>query len=442
MPRRHERFIMSDPIKTTSSQASKRLTIHILIGMAAGVLLGITLNAIRGPGGLEGPGFLDVYVTDGALYFVGQVFLRLLQVIVIPLVLVSLIAGTAALEDISRVGRVGLKTLALYLITTAIAISLAMGAALLLRPGAGVPPPDAGSYVAKEAPPFVETLINIFPRNVFEAMANGQMLPIIVFAVFFGLAITLAGKPGQRVLSFIKELDTVVMKLVWIIMLLAPYGVFALVARTFATLGFDGIWILGKYFAVVLGVLILHAAITYPILLTTLARLSPLRFLKSVREVQLFAFSTASSNATIPVTLRTVEEKLGARNSIASFSVPLGATVNMDGTAIMQGVATIFIAQVYAIDLSTVDLLMVILTATMASIGTAGVPGVGLLMLSMILTQVGLPVDGIALIIGIDRLLDMVRTAVNVTGDCAVSCIVAKSEGEWDRAIFEQEDEA
>lgn len=411
------------------------------MGMAMGVGLGLTLNLLQAyvlpPTIAAG---VDTYLTNGLFYGVGQVFVRLLQVIVIPLVLVSLISGTAALDDISRVGRVGIKTVLLYLATTAVAITLAMGAALFLKPGSGVAPPEGAVFEMRESPPFIQVLIDVFPRNIFEAMTSGQMLPIIVFAILFGLAITMAGDTGQRVLAVITDLDVVVMKLVWIIMLLAPFGVFALVTRTFTDLGVPAILLLAKYFGVVLGVLILHSLVTYPLLLKLLSGIPPIRFLKRVREVQLFAFSTASSNATIPVSLRVVEERLGVDNSIAAFSIPLGATINMDGTAIMQGVATVFIAQVYGIDLGAIDLLMVVLTATMASIGTAGVPGVGLIMLTMILRQVGLPVEGITLIIGIDRLLDMVRTAVNVTGDCAVSCIVAKSEGEWDEAVFQHED--
>ena len=289
------------------------------------------------------------------------------------------------------------------------------------------------------APPsLVEVLINIFPKNVVSAMAEGNMLQIIVFAILFWLAITLSGKPGQRLLALFNDLNEIIMTLVWIVMRLAPIGVFALIARTFATQGFDAFGPLLKYFFLVLGVLFFHALVTYPILLKGLSGLNPIRFISKLREVQVFAFSTASSNATIPVTLTTAENNLGVHNSVASFTVPLGATINMDGTAIMQGVATVFIAQAYGMGLDIADYLMVIVTATLASIGTAGVPGVGLIMLSMVLTQVGLPVEGIGLIIGIDRLLDMVRTAVNVTGDCAVSCIVARSEGELDLEVYNQ----
>lgn len=428
----------TDDIKDDSG---KQLTLRILFGMVAGIAVGVLLNFLSTSAlGVSGQNFVSGWLTDGIFQFIGRAFVNLLQVIVIPLVLVSLISGTAAMEDVAKVGRIGIKTLVLYLFTTALAISFAMAAALIFKPGAGFAMDESVTFTATEAPPLVQVFINIVPKNVFNAMASGNMLPIIVFAVLLGLSLTMAGAPGRRILAFVNDLNEVVMKLVWIVMQVAPYGVFALIARTFANEGFTAFLPLLKYFMLVIAVLIFHAAVTYPAMLKLLSGLSPITFLKNMREVQLFAFSTASSNATIPISLRTVEQRLGVHKSVASFSIPLGATINMDGTAIMQGVATIFIAQVYGIDLSIGQLLTVILTATLASIGTAGVPGVGLIMLAMVLQQVGLPVTGIGLIIGIDRLLDMIRTAVNVTGDCAVSCIVAKSEGELDRDVFEDDE--
>ncbi len=247
---------------------------------------------------------------------------------------------------------------------------------------------------------------------------------------------TLAGEPGARLLATFRDANSVVLRLVLMLVHLAPYGVFCLIARVFATQGFGAIVHLGQYFVVVLVALFLHAGIVYPLLLRGLAGLSPLRFFRKMRDPMALAFSTASSNATLPVTLENAEHRLGVSNGIASFTVPLGATINMDGTAIMQGVATVFIAQAYGFDIGMQGYLMVVLTATLASIGTAGVPGVGLVMLAMVLEQVSLPVEGIALIIGVDRLLDMVRTAVNVTGDSAVACVVARSEGQLDEEIF------
>jgi Na+/H+-dicarboxylate symporter len=420
------------------SNAGNKLTVRILFGMAAGILLGLALNWFVAT---TGGAWIHAWFSNGILHVLGQAFVRLLQVIVVPLVFVSLVCGTAALEDIVKVGRIGAKTLALYLFTTALAITFAMVAALIVKPGAGFPLEGEPDFDVSAAPSLVEVVIGLFPVNIVKAMAEGQMLPIIVFAVLFGLALSTSGEAGKRLLGFFDSVNTVVMRLVWLIMQLAPIGVFALITRTFATQGFEAFVPLLKYFFLVLAVLLFHGLVTYPALLTVLGRLHPGRFLRKMREVQVFAFSTASSNATLPISLRVCEEKLGVRNSVASFTIPLGATINMDGTAIMQGVATVFIAQVYGVDLSVGQLLMVVLTATLASIGTAGVPGVGLIMLAMVLQQVGLPVAGIGLIIGIDRLLDMVRTAVNVTGDCAVSCLVAKSEGEWDEAVFNESTE-
>jgi Na+/H+-dicarboxylate symporter len=420
----------------TTSTDKHRLTIEILIGMGIGAATGLLFNfLIHAVGGGFAQFLLD-YGVEGIFKLLGQAFLALLRVLVVPLVFVSLVCGTASLDDVRKLGRIGIRTLALYLATTAIAISLALAAAVAIGPGRGFNLSTSAEFEAALPPSFVEVLIAIFPENLIAAMAQGNMLQIIVFAILFGLALTLSGKPGQRILGLFNDLNEVIMTLVWIVMRIAPYGVFALIARTFATQGFDAFGPLLKYFFLVLGVLFFHALVTYPTLLRLLAGLSPKPFLRKLRQVQVFAFSTASSNATIPVTLSTVENKLGVHNSVASFTVPLGATINMDGTAIMQGVATVFIAQAYSMGLDLTDYLMVVVTATLASIGTAGVPGVGLIMLSMVLTQVGLPVEGIGLIIGIDRLLDMVRTAVNVTGDSAVSCIVAKGEGELEMEVY------
>ena len=379
---------------------------------------------------------IQEWVVDGIFLVVGQSFLRLLTVLVVPVVFLSLVCGAAAMDDIRKLGRVGLRAVGLYLFTTAGAISMAMGLAMAFRPGHGFTLDAGASFEARPSPPLTETFVNLFPKNAIASMAEGNMLQIIVFAILLGLALTLAGASGKRVLAACGDWNDVVMKLVGIIMSLAPIGVFALIARTFSKEGFGAFGPLIGYFLTVLLALAIHALGIYPLLLKFLGGLRVRPFFKKMREVHLFAFSTASSNATIPVTLNTVETRLGVSNPIASFTVPLGATINMDGTAIMQGVATIFIAQAYGLDLGASQLLLVVLTATLASIGTAGVPGVGLIMLSMVLTQAGLPVEGIALILGIDRLLDMVRTAVNVTGDATVSCIVARSEKELDTSIY------
>jgi Na+/H+-dicarboxylate symporter len=336
-------------------------------------------------------------------------------------------------------GAVALKTVVLYLVTTAIAISLAILTAVIVQPGVGIDLALASEFVAKEAPPLKQTLINIFPSNPVESMANGATLQIIVFALLFGFAVTKAGEQGQRIISFFDDLNAVIMKMVMMLMLIAPFGIFCLLAKLFADVGIGMIMSLGKYFLTVLFVLLLHSLGVYSLLLKFFTGLSVKTFLSKLRPALALAFSTASSGATMPVTMRTVEQRLGVSKSVSSFTVPLGATINMDGTAIMQGVATVFIAQAYNIGLTFEGYLAVVLTATLASIGTAAVPGVGLVMLVMVLNQVGLPVEGIGLIIGVDRLLDMTRTATNVTGDAMVTTVVANSEGLVDKTVFDSQ---
>lgn len=370
-----------------------------------------------------------ITIVNGLFDVGGKIFIASLKMLVVPLVFVSLVCGTSSLKDISTLGRLGGKTLLFYLATTAIAISLALGMGELFQPGAGADLTSATAFAAKEAPSLGDVIIGMFPTNPIHSMAEGNTLQIIVFALLFGVAISAAGKPGERIAAIFTDLNEVIMKLVTLLMNIAPYGVFFLMAKLFTGLELDAILKLMNYFFVLAGTLILHALVTYTSMLKAFAGLSPITFLKKMKDAVMFAFSTASSNATIPVTMETATHRLGADNKVASFTVPLGATINMDGTAIMQGVATAFIAQAYNIDLSMSDYLAVIMTATLASIGTAGVPGVGLIMLMMVLNQVGLPVEGVALIMGVDRLLDMIRTAVNITGDSAVTCIVAKSEG-------------
>ncbi len=414
------------------------LTNRILLAMVAGVLFGSLLNlAIHGDGLPEAVRAVTAnYLIDGLFDVVGRIFIASLKVLVVPLVMVSLICGSSSLGDSARMGPIAGKTLLLYLATTAIAVSLALFFAVLIGPGANVEMVGEANYTPTVPPPLVDVLVNIFPSNPIAAMADGKMLQIIVFSLLFGYAISHAGEQGRRIASFFRDMEAVVMKMVEILMALAPYGVFALLARLFSTMGIGAIVDLAAYFLTVLMVLLFHALVVYSIMLRSLAGLSPAMMLRKIRPVWAFAFSTASSGATLPITLRTVERRMGVHNSVAGFTIPLGATINMDGTAIMQGVATVFIAQVYGVDLSMGAYITVILTATLASIGTAAVPGVGLITLAMVLEQAGLPVEGIALIIGVDRLLDMVRTAVNVTGDTTVSLIVARSEGQFDEEVY------
>ncbi len=401
-----------------------RLTLWILYAMGLGALAGLLLNWGQD---IEWIGSL---VTDGLLQVVGQGFLSLLMVLVIPVVVVSLVAGTAALDDIRRLGRLGTKTVVFYLGTTALAIAMALGAAVLVGPGRGFDLQTENTVTVQEPPPLTEVLIDLIPNNFFGAMADGNILQIIVFSILFGMAMTMAGEAGKRVLRVFEDLMEIVMKLVTIVMWMAPIGVFALIARVFATQGFEAFGYMVKYLVLVLAVLAFHGYVVYPVLLKLLSGLNPRHFLAKIWPAQVFAFSTASSAATIPVSLRIAQKRMGVSNSVASFTIPLGATVNMDGTAIMQGVATVFIAQAFGIALGFGDYLMVILAATLASIGTAGVPGAGLIMLAMVLKQAGLPAEGIAIVYSVDRIVDMARTAINITGDSAVSCIVAKSEGQ------------
>lgn len=428
----------------SNTQAGDGLTIKILWALGIGLVAGLVLNFLNSAAGESGAvQFLYKYLVDGAFTIGGKWFVNSLKMLVVPLVFVSLVCGVCSIGGNSRIGAISVKTLGFYLFTTAAAITLALLIALVVGPGEGMDKkvPVESTFEAKESPALVDVLINIVPSNVFESMTNGSMLQVIVFAILFGIGLSRVGEQAELVQKFFFQLDAVIMKVVMIIMMLAPYGVFCLIAKLFAQMdNFKTILNLGFYFFTVVVVLLLHGFLVYGGILRALTGLSPVNFMSKMRRVWLFAFSSASSNATIPITLNTVEKRLGVNNEVASFTVPLGATINMDGTAIMQGVATVFISQYYMIDIGMTGYLTVILTATLASIGTAGVPGVGLIMLTMVLAQVGLPVEGIALIIGIDRLLDMLRTAVNVTGDSAVSVIVAKSEGMLNLDVYNDPD--
>jgi Na+/H+-dicarboxylate symporter len=411
-------------------------TTKILAGLGAGAAFGLALNALRrtGPGTAQ---WIDVWlVSGGALDIVGRLFFSAIQMLVVPLVLVSLVCGVAGIGDLRRFGRIGGRVLGLYVATTAAAIALALGLALLIRPGAGAAAAGA-AWAPPPAPPLADVIVDLVPRNPIAAMAAGNMLQVIVFALLAGAALALTGTRAAGLRKILEETNEVLLAMVGLVMRAAPVGVFALIARVLAV---QGVGIAGRlvvYMATVLGALVLHVLIVYVGLLRGLGRLSPTQFFRKLEPVMAVAFSTSSSNATLPVTLETVEHRMGVSGPVASFALPLGATVNMDGTSIMQGVATVFIAQVYGVALGVQDLILVVLMATLASIGTAGVPGVGLVTLAMVLRQVGLPVEGIGLILGVDRLLDMARTVVNVTGDAVVTVVVARAEGELDLERFD-----
>ncbi|MCB0350731.1 MAG: dicarboxylate/amino acid:cation symporter [Bdellovibrionales bacterium] len=413
--------------------SSHRLTVRILIGMVAGLIFGVVINAI------SPAEWIEIYVTGGLLHIGGSIFLASLKLLVVPLVLVSLICGAGALEDVKKIGRIGGRMMCYYMCTTATAIALALLLALLIQPGSDFHLDTTASFTAPETPSFVQTVIDIFPTNPVKAMAEGNMLQIIVFAILFGITLPMVGEAGKRLLAIFNDLNEVVMKMVMLLMEFAPYGIFFMIAKVFAGQGFSALLPMLKYFLVVVAALLLHEFLVFGLILKFIVRLNPAIFYKKFRGVLAVAFSTSSSGATLPITLETVEHDLGVPNSIASFAIPLGATINMDGTAIMQGVASVFIAQAYGIDLSLTSYLLIIVTATLASIGTAGVPGVGIITLAMVLRQVGLPVEGIGLIIGVDRLLDMLRTAVNVTGDAVGACYVARAEKQFDLNIYNNE---
>ncbi|GKT11451.1 MAG: hypothetical protein ISEC1_P0415 [Thiomicrorhabdus sp.] len=409
------------------------MTTKILIWMAAGLVLGSLINAFA-----NDVAFVQDYFVNGVFHVAGAMFISLLKMLVVPLVTFSLIVGVCGIGDINKLGRVGAKSFGLFMLTTALAITLAITVASVIAPGEGFDMTQAAAaeFSVKEAPPLSQVIIDLIPTNPINAYAEGNMLQIIFFTILFAVCILMLGERGKSISEGAEKLNEVMMKLVTVVMHVAPYGVFALMAKTFSVQGLGLIIPMLSYFSVVALVLVLHATGTLMILLKTLGKVSPLMFLKKMRAVQVFAFSTSSSNATIPVTLTATEKRLGVNNSTASFVIPFGATINMDGTAIMQGVATVFIANVYGIDLGLTGYLTVIGMAVLASIGTAGVPGVGLIMLAMVFNQVGLPIEGIALIMGVDRLLDMMRTAVNVTGDSAITTIVARSENSIDMDTF------
>ena len=417
--------------QTATGDKGMSLTTKVLIGMGAGFLLGVILNALQ----IQA---INTHFVSGFLGMIGRMFVNALSMLVVPLVFFSLICGVAGIGDIRILGRVGGKSFGLYLLTTATAIAVAIVMALVVGPGNGfvMEGVDTSGVTAREAPSVWETFAAIVPRNPVAAFAGGEMLQIIFYTIILGVAALMLGERSKPFVEACEYMNELMMKVVQIVMAFAPIGVFCLICKTFTEQGIGLFIPVLTYVLVLVAALLLHLFGTLMLYLKVFSGLSPIIFLKKIRPAQIFAFSTASSNATIPVTLRCVTERMGVNNSVASFTVPFGATINMDGTAIMQGVATVFLANVYGIDLGLGGYLTVIAMAVLASIGTAGVPGVGLVMLTMVLSQVGLPLEGIALILGVDRLMDMVRTAVNISGDAVVTTIVAKTEGQIDMEAY------
>ena len=408
--------------------------------MGLGLILGSLINIFAADQAI-----IQNYFVNGLFHVIGSAFINSLKMLVVPLVTFSLICGVCGIGDINALGRIGLKSFLLYIFTTGLAVSLALAIAITLDPGKDfvnqqhadfVNQQHATEFVAKVSQSITDVFINIIPSNPIAAFAQGNMLQIIFFVILFAIAMLMTGNIGKQLAETAEKLNEVMMQVVTLVMEVAPIGVFCLMAKTFSEQGFVLIVPMIGYFSVVILCLLLHALGTFSMLLIFFAKLNPITFYKKMRPAQIFAFSTASSNATIPVTLYALEKRIGVNNTTAAFTVPLGATINMDGTAIMQGVATVFIANVYQIDLGLSQYITIIGMSILASIGTAGVPGVGLIMLAMVFNQVGLPVEGIGLILGVDRLLDMLRTVVNITGDATVTCIVARGENTIDDAVF------
>jgi len=412
------------------------LPTKILVGLLTGAAFGIVANRL---------GWHDFVV--GYIKPVGTAFVKLITMVVIPLVFASLLVGTASLNDIRKLGRIGIRTGAYYLTTTVLAISLGLILANALKPGSSLPEEtktrllesvaddmEAQIEKVRQKPSLKDTLLGIIPGNPIEAFAEGKMLQIIFFALLTGICLTLV--PTARsgpVIAFFEGLNETMIQMVHVIMKIAPYAVFALIATVTADFGHQILVVLAKYAIVVLLGLVLHVAIVYSLAIKILTRTKIRTFLKGIRPAQLIAFSSGSSSATLPVTMECVEENLGVPREISSFALPLGATINMDGTALYQGVAAVFIAQVYGMDLGLGQQLTIVLTATLASIGTAGTPGAGMAMLVIVLKSIGVPIEGVGLILGMDRILDMCRTAVNVTGDASCAMVVAAMDGKLGR---------
>ena len=419
----------------TAKEKKIGLTTKIFIALIAGAIFGIILCYLVPSGHVR-----DDIVVEGILYVIGQGFIRLMKMLVVPLVFCSLVCGSMAIGDTKKLGTVGVRTLIFYLFTTALAITVALTVGNIIDPGVGLDmsaiKTNAADVAQMEATSLTDTLLNIIPDNPVNSLASGSMLQIIVFALIIGVILAKLGDRAETVSNFFGQFNDIMMEMTMMVMSLAPIGVFCLISRTFANIGFSAFLPLGKYMIGVLLALAIQCLIVYLGLLKVFTGLNPIKFIKNFFPVMAFAFSTATSNATIPLSIDTLAKKMGVSKKISSFTIPLGATINMDGTAIMQGVAVVFAAQAFGIHLTMTDYITVIGTATLASIGTAGVPSVGLVTLTMVFNSVGLPVEAIGLIMGIDRILDMTRTAVNITGDAVCTTIVAHQNKAIDRSAF------
>lgn len=404
----------------------------IFIGLILGIIVGVIMHTL-----VPDSHFKNDILIEGIFYTIGQLFIRLMQMLVVPLVFFSIADGCRNLGDTETLGKVGVRIVLFYLFTTALAIFISLTLASAVGPGKGMNMSigDQSFEVDKTDISLSDTILDFIPTNPIEALAEGNMIQIIIFAVLVGLLIASMEDRLITLGNIVTEMNDLMMGMTMWVMKLAPIGVFFLIARTFSTLGYDAILSMLTYMASVLGSLVVQLIIVYMLLIVIFVRVNPFKFLKNFAPVMTFGFSTASSSATVPIHIQTLED-MGVDKKISSFTIPLGATINMDGTAIMQGVAVIFIANAYGIALTPRDFMTVILTATIASVGTAGIPSVGLITLSMVLESVGLPVEGVAIIMGIDRILDMARTTVNLGGDATGTMIVANSVGAFDKNKF------
>ena len=392
----------------------------ILIGMLLGLIVGLLLNFY-----VTDPFIKDIVLMNNVFYLGGNLFIKLMKMLVVPLVFFSIVVGVASISDIRTIGSIGGTTILIYLITTALAVTIALIIGMYIQPGAGLHMSAlGGTSNLTMNQTMTDTILNLIPDNPFSSLATGDMLPVIIFGLLIGIILAKLREETETFNKIFTEGNKIMMEMTSIVMKFAPIGVFCLMARTFGGLGFDGMLPLGKYVVCVLIGLAIQGFVVYPSLLVLFTRLNPIKFFKRFFSVMFFAFSSSTSNATIPLNMEKLHE-MGVSRDVSSFTIPLGATINMDGTAIMQGVAVMFAAQAYGIDLGTSALLTVIFTAVMASVGTAGIPSVGLVTLTMVFNSVGLPVQAIGVIFGIDHILDMFRTAINVTGDAICTIIVS-----------------
>ncbi|RTE65566.1 dicarboxylate/amino acid:cation symporter [Amphritea opalescens] len=416
--------------KTNDSRAGFWSGLALWKKILVGMVLGVAAGAIMGP---------DAEM----LKPIGTLFINAIKMLIVPLVFCSLVVGVTSMQDTRKMGRIGLKSVVLYLCTTAAAITIGLGLATIFTPGEGLNMAITDTtVVAKEAPTLVQTLLNMIPKNPVSALAAGNILQIIVFALGLGIALTLSGEKAEPAIKLFESLAEAMYKLTEMVMKLAPYGVFGLMAWVSGKYGMDILLPLIKVITVVYIGCLIHVLVFYTGMISILGRLNPIPYLRGLLNPAAVAFTTTSSSGTLPATIKAAQEEMGVSKSISSFVLPLGATINMDGTALYQGVCALFIAQAFGIDLAFSDYVLIVMTSTLASIGTAGVPGAGLIMLSLVLTTVGLPIEGLAIVAGIDRILDMARTSVNVCGDLMVSMLVGKSENELDESIYNKPTEA